>query len=72
MNEVLQTVQQSGVTNNFLDAVECSVTAAKALKKLSRDPTTQDTCPGRNDSCVTAEAVTGSPSNGPSTRARTA
>jgi hypothetical protein len=61
MTKVLQRFNNSGVTNNFLDAVECSVTAAKALKKLSRDPTTQDTCPGRNDSCVTAEAVTGFP-----------
>jgi len=32
--------------------VECSPNTTKTLKSLARDPTTQSTCPGLNDSCA--------------------
>ena len=58
MTKLLNLFNNSGRLNSFWGSeVECSSSKNSALKKLSRDPTLRDTCPGRNDSCVTAEAV---------------
>jgi len=58
MTKLLKKFNNSGITNNFLgSAMECDSTATRTLKKISRDPTERDTCPGINDSCITAEAV---------------
>ena len=58
MTALLRKFNNSGRINDLpAGIVECSSNNPKALKKLSRDPTTQDTCPGLNNSCDTAEAV---------------
>jgi hypothetical protein len=58
MTDLLRRFNSSGVTNAFpSELVECSPGVSRTLKKIARDPTLQDTCPGRNDSCATAEAV---------------
>lgn len=58
MTALLRAFNASGQTNNLpTGIVECSPSKPSALKKLSRDPTTQDTCPGVNNSCGAAEEV---------------
>lgn len=58
MTALLRAFNASGQTNNFpTGIVECSVVKSGTLKKLSRDPTTQNTCPGVNNSCGAAEMV---------------
>lgn len=55
---LLRLYNSSGITNNFAnDLVECSAETPRSLRDLSRDPTTQLSCPGINDSCGTAEAI---------------
>jgi hypothetical protein len=49
---------KSGLTNNFVGGlVECSPVPNNMSRSISRDPTTQFSCPGINNSCDTAEAV---------------
>ena len=58
MTALLRAFNASGQTNNLpTGIVECTAAKTGPLKKLSRDPTTQDTCPGVNNSCGAAEAV---------------
>jgi hypothetical protein len=58
MTALLKKFNGSGLTNGFPpDVVECSVNKRNALKKLARDPTTQATCPGVNNSCASAQEV---------------
>jgi hypothetical protein len=58
MTALLRLFNSSGAANNFPSGiVECSVTSPKILRALARDPTTQATCPGVNNSCETAEVV---------------
>jgi hypothetical protein len=37
--------------------VECSAQAPKILRPIARDPMTQDTCPGVNDTCLAAKTI---------------
>ena len=58
MTALLRVFNSSGQTNSLpTGIVECSASNTKALKKVSRDPTTQDTCPGVNNTCGGAESV---------------
>jgi hypothetical protein len=58
MTALLEKFNASGMTNNLpTGIVECSPSKTAALRTLSRDPTTQDTCPGVNNSCAAAAAV---------------
>jgi hypothetical protein len=58
MRVLLQKFNKSGLTSDFpLELAECSPGKTSALRKLSRDPTTQLSCPGVNNSCDTAEAI---------------
>jgi hypothetical protein len=58
MTALLKKFNSSGVTNNLPSGlVECSIQKSKDLRKLSRDPTTQITCPGVATVCDSAEAV---------------
>lgn len=58
MTALLEKFNNSGVTNNLPNGlVECSSQSSKILKKESRDPMLQDTCPGVNNSCSAAQAV---------------
>jgi hypothetical protein len=60
MTDLLRKFNSSGVTNDFpLGYYECTAGLRRTLKKIARDPTTRESCPGRNDSCETAEAITG-------------
>lgn len=55
---LLRKFNASGVLNDFPSGlVECSSGKSSALRKLSRDPTTQISCPGINNTCDTAETV---------------
>jgi len=55
---LLTLFNSSGVTNNFPSGLEeCSPQKSSQLRSISRDPTTQDTCPGNNDSCAGATVV---------------
>jgi len=55
MTLLLRRFNNRGVTNNFVgNLAECSPVAAKMLRNISRDPTTQISCPGINNSCDTA------------------
>jgi hypothetical protein len=64
MRDLLHKFNLSGVTNDFPSGLyECSPWRSSALKKLSRDPTTKLSCPGKNDQCQTAEAITFSLNN---------
>ena len=59
MTALLKKFNISGVTNNLPGGlVECSAQASSVLKPISRDPMTQDTCPGVNNSCGAATAIT--------------
>jgi hypothetical protein len=58
MTALLKIFNGSGLTNNLpTGIVECSPSKTSTLRTLSRDPTTQITCPGVNNSCGAAEAV---------------
>ena len=58
MTLLLRKFNNAGATNNFAgDLAECSPVATKMLRSISRDPTTQISCPGINNSCDSAEAV---------------
>lgn len=58
MTALLMKFNNSGVTNNFPAGLEeCSPQKGSQLRKIARDPTTQDTCPGNNDSCGGATVV---------------
>jgi hypothetical protein len=58
MTALLRLFNSSGLTNNLpAGLVECSAQPSKILKPISRDPMTQDTCPGVNDSCGAAAVV---------------
>ncbi len=61
MTLLLRKFNQGGVAANFLTngpvMAECSPTNAAVLRTISRDPTTEISCPGLNTSCNTAEAI---------------
>jgi hypothetical protein len=58
MTAYLKKFNASGQTNNLPNGLnECSAQASKILKPISRDPTTQDTCPGVNDTCLAAKTI---------------
>jgi hypothetical protein len=58
MTALLNAFNRSGVTNDLPNGlVECSPQAGKILKPISQDPMTQDTCPGVNGTCGSAEVV---------------
>ncbi len=58
MTALLRQFNSSGQTNNLPNnLVECSPQPAKVLKAISRDATTQDTCPGVNDTCLAAKMI---------------
>ncbi len=58
MTALLKKFNGSGVTNNYPSGLaECSVQKASLLRSIARDPTTQDTCPGNNNSCGAAAVV---------------
>jgi hypothetical protein len=71
MTALLKEFNKSGVTNNLPNGLlECTAQTGKivltnvtgaplktTLKQLARDPMTQATCPGVNDSCESAQVV---------------
>ena len=58
MTALLRAFNNGGQVNDFpTGIVECTPTASKLLKSLARDPTTQATCPGVNNSCAAAATV---------------
>jgi hypothetical protein len=58
MTALLRLFNNSGLTNNYpAGLVECSPQSSGTLRALSRDPTTQTSCPGVNNSCQTATTV---------------
>jgi hypothetical protein len=58
MTALLRKFNSSGQTNDLPNGlVECSPQPAKTLKAISRDPTTQDTCPGINNTCLAAKTI---------------
>jgi hypothetical protein len=58
MTALLKKFNQSGVTNDFPgNLVECSPDKKTVLRQTGRDPTTQTSCPGINNSCETAETL---------------
>ena len=58
MTALLKKFNSSGVTNDLpAGLVECSAQASSILKPISRDATTQDTCPGVNNSCGAAAVI---------------
>ena len=58
MTAILRLFNASGQTNDFPAGLfQCESATRKELKTLSRDPTTQLTCPGSNDGCQPAEAI---------------
>ncbi|HUI05394.1 MAG TPA: choice-of-anchor L domain-containing protein [Verrucomicrobiae bacterium] len=58
MTALLRLFNKSGQTYNYPSGVvECSPTRTSRLKALARDPTTQASCPGINNSCEAAEVV---------------
>lgn len=60
MGVLLRKFNLSGARAQFPvgdDFVECSQDPSAVLRRSSRDPTTQNSCPGVNDSCQAAEAV---------------
>ena len=66
MTLLLRKFNNRGATNNFVgNLAECSPVAAKMLRSISRDLTTQISCPGVNNSCDSAEAVVFSTSSNP-------
>lgn len=70
MTALLMKFNNSGVTNNLPNGLEeCSPQTSKLLKQDSQDPTLQDTCPGVNDSCSTAQVIVFPNSSNPFARA---
>jgi hypothetical protein len=58
MTLLLRKFNQSGVTSDFTgNLLECSPTAKKTLRNISRDPTTQISCPGINENAPQAQAI---------------
>ncbi|MCX7915396.1 MAG: hypothetical protein N3A53_03725, partial [Verrucomicrobiae bacterium] len=60
MGVLLRKFNLSGARAQFPsgdDFVECSQDPVALLRRISRDPVTQNSCPGVNDSCESAEAV---------------
>lgn len=58
MTALLKKYNSSGLTNNLPSGlVECSAQTSKTLKPIAQDPTTQETCPGFNNSCDAAAVV---------------
>lgn len=59
MTVLLQKFNNSGTAADMPVGLrdDCGAWDKKTLKSLSRDPTRQNTCPGINDNCTTAEAV---------------
>ena len=58
MTAFLKKFNTSGLTNNLPNGLnECSAQSSKILKPISRDPTTQDSCPGVNDTCLAAKTI---------------
>ncbi len=71
MTSVLKKFNNSGVTNDFpSELVECSPNDKRTLKSISRDPTTQFTCPGLNDNCAAAQEVFFQAKNPPYSKAK--
>ena len=64
LGALLRKFNSSGLTNDFaLGLFECEALDRRTLKNISRDPTTQISCPGRNDFCQTAEALISFPAS---------
>jgi hypothetical protein len=58
MKALLMQFNKGGQANDFPPGIfECSPTSTKILKSMARDATRQNTCPGPNNSCDTAQAV---------------
>jgi len=58
MTALLKKFNSSGLANDFPNGlVECTAQSSKMLKPIARDPTTQATCPGVNNSCDAAATV---------------
>jgi hypothetical protein len=58
MTALLRKFNSSGLTNNYPSGlVECSPQSSGMLRSLSRDPTSQSTCPGVNNTCQSAATV---------------
>jgi hypothetical protein len=58
MTAFLKKFNSSGQTNNLPNGlVECSPQTSKTLKPIAQDPMTQDTCPGINNTCLSAKTV---------------
>jgi hypothetical protein len=67
---LLRKFNSSGLTNNLPNGlVECSQQTAQALRSIAQDPTLQDTCPGVNNSCGSAQVVAFPNSSDPFARA---
>jgi hypothetical protein len=70
LTALLNKFNNSGMTNNFPAGLEeCSSQKASLLRPIARDPTTQDTCPGNNNSCGGAAVVVFPNSSNPFARA---
>jgi hypothetical protein len=70
MTALLRKFNSSGLTNNLPNGlVECSPQPAQLLRSNSQDPTLQETCPGINNSCATAQIVAFPNSSNPFARA---
>lgn len=64
MTALLRKFNNSGLTNDFRGGlVECSGLDRKTLRNIARDPSSQRTCPGINDSCETATPLGSFPHN---------
>jgi hypothetical protein len=62
MTSNLKRFNATGQTNQFFGGlVECSSSSAKSLRPVSRDPTTQSSCPGLAYKCDFAEGVSAVP-----------
>jgi len=58
MNVLLRKFNFSGLTNDLPGELEeCSPGDTRMLRVISRDPTSQFSCPAINESCATAEAI---------------
>lgn len=71
MTALLRKFNSAGITAGFPDGLtECSPGKTSALRKLSRDPTTQVGCPGVNNNCTTAESIVFPTTSNPFTPAK--
>ena len=58
MTVLLKKFNGSGVTNDLPNGlIQCSAQSSKILKPIARDPMTQETCPGVNDTCGAAKMI---------------